>query len=187
MPLSPPDLPLLLLCVDVQPGFLKSLPDGGAPLLRRCQFAVASAVGLGLPVLFTEQVPQKLGATAGELLALVPSPASQFPKTAFSAFADDAIREAVTALNIEHVLLCGLETSVCVYQTALDAMGLSLQVTILSDAVGARRQEDAATCLHALVRSGVHVLPAETVFYSLLRDTHHPFFKPYTQLVKTHA
>jgi hypothetical protein len=57
----------------------------------------------------------------------------------------------------------------------------------LSDAVGARRTDDARVCLDALARSGAHVLPAETVFYALLRDVSHPFFRAYTQLVKSHS
>jgi nicotinamidase-related amidase len=89
--------------------------------------------------------------------------------------------------KIEHVLLCGLETPVCVYQTALDALTSGLQVTLLSDCVGSRRADDARTCLDALVRSGAHVLPSETVFYSMLHDVDHSFFRAYTQLVKAHA
>jgi hypothetical protein len=60
-------------------------------------------------------------------------------------------------------------------------------VTILSDCVGARRSDDASVCAGALVQAGVHWLPSETVFYSLLRDVQHPFFKAYTQLVKNFA
>lgn len=182
-PAPPPGL--LLLCVDVQPVFLAALGDGPA-LLRRCQFAVAAARGLGLPVVFTEQVPQKLGPTAPELLALAPG-APQFGKCTFSAVADDGIRDAVRALDADHILLCGLETSVCVYQTALDCLNEPYQVTVLSDAVAARRPADAQAALDALARSGVHVLPSETVFYALLRDTRHAFFKDYTRLVKTYG
>jgi nicotinamidase-related amidase len=187
MPSPEPSSPLALLCIDVQPMFLKSLPEGGAPLLRRCQFAVAAAAGLGVPVVFTEQVPQKLGPTAAELLACTPAGALQLGKSTFSAFADDGIRDALGALSVEHLLICGLETSVCVYQTALDALASSYQVTLLSDAVGCRRPEDASPCLQALIRAGAHVLPSETVFYALLHSTSHPFFKSYTQLVKSHA
>jgi hypothetical protein len=42
-------------------------------------------------------------------------------------------------------------------------------------------------CLDALARAGAHVLPVESVFYALLRDVKHPFFKPYTELVKSHS
>ena len=175
----------LLLCVDMQPKFIAAV-NGGARVQRRCEFAVAAAGGLGLPVAFTEQVPLKLGHTAAELLALAPR-ASVWGKTTFSALADTVIREAlVTERNIKHVLLCGIETPICVYQTAIAAVAEGMQVTILSDAVGARRAEDARTCLDALSAGGVHVLPSETVFYSLLRDVSHPFFREYTKLVKAH-
>ncbi len=176
---------VLLLCVDVQPVFVRALPQGEA-LLRRCQFAVAAAHGLGLPVVFTEQLPQKLGATAPELTALAPR-APQFGKATFSALADDGIRDALRSFDLDHVILCGLETSVCIYQTALDALDQQLQVTVLSDATSGRRPEDGRAALDALIRGGVHVLPAETVFYALLRDAHHPFFKGYTQLVKSYG
>ena len=176
---------VLLLCIDMQPVFVNAIA-GGARVQRRCEFAIAAAHGLGLPVAFTEQVPQKLGGTAPELLALAFG-AHVFGKNTFSAFADDGIRDAVVRdRGVEHVLLCGIETSVCVYQTAIDALAEKLQVTVLSDAVGARRTDDADACLAALVRAGSHVLPSETVFYSLLHDVKHPFFKAYTQLVKSH-
>jgi nicotinamidase-related amidase len=175
-----------LLCLDVQASFLQALPDG-ARLLRRCQFAVAAAGALDLPIAFTEQVPQKLGPTVPELRQLAPD-AAVFGKRSFSALGDAAIREALTGKGeLEHLLLCGLETPICVYQTAIDALNADLQVTVLSDAVGARREVDAHVCLAALARAGVHLLPAETVFYALVGGAYHPAFKAYTQLVKSHA
>ena len=172
-----------LLCIDVQPVFVRAIAEGPR-LQRRCEFAVAAAHGLGLRVVFTEQVPAKLGGTAAELLAAAPH-AVALGKDTFSALADEAIRTAVAPA--EHLLLCGLETPICVYQTALDALHAGWQVTILSDAVGARRTDDAAMCLAALRHAGAHVLPSESVFYALLRDGRHPFFKTYTQLVKSHG
>jgi nicotinamidase-related amidase len=175
----------LLLCLDLQPSLLKAIPDRER-LLKRCSFAIESAHGLGLRVVFTEQVPQKLGGTAPELVALVPKP-PLLAKNAFSALADDGIRDAIRSFEAEHLIICGLESSVCVYQTALDALDLNLQVTILADAVSGRRPEDAAVCLDALTRMNVYVLPSETVFYALLQNTTHPFFKTFTQLVKKYA
>lgn len=176
---------LLLLCLDLQPTFLKAMQSSEA-LQRRCAFALQAASGLGVDILFTEQAPEKLGSTAPELLSLLPAPVA-LPKTTFSAFGDASIRAAIESRPTEHLLLCGLETPVCVYQTTLDARAAGLEVTLLSDCLGARRPDDARTCLDALLRTGAHVLPSETVFYSLLRDVHHPFFRPFTQLVKQHA
>jgi hypothetical protein len=183
---SSPDLSnLLLLCIDVQPVFLQAVSPGGQ-LQRRCAFALQAAAGLKIDILFTEQVPAKLGRTEAGLIALSPH-APVFAKNAFSALGDSNLRAAVLDRGREHLLLSGLETSVCVYQTALDARAAGLEVTLLSDCVAARRADDARVCLDALIRAGVHVLPSETVFYSLLHDTTHPFFKAYTQLVKKYS
>jgi nicotinamidase-related amidase len=180
-----PDDPLLL-CLDMQPALIGAVADGAA-ILRRCEFAVAAAAGIGLPVAFTEQVPQKLGPTAPALLALAPR-ASVWSKQAFSALGDEGIRQAlIEQRGVRHLLLCGIETSICVYQTAVAALAEDILVTILSDCVSARRTADATACLAALARHGAHVLPSETVFYSLLRDTAHPNFRDFTRLVKAHS
>ncbi len=173
----------MLVCVDMQPVFIRAVAEGDR-VQRRCEFALAAAQGLRIPTLFTEQVPEKLGATTPSLRAAAHT-APVLAKRTFSALADDSIRQAILGDNsIEHLLLCGIETPVCVYQTAIAARAQGLEVTILSDAVGARRPDDARACLDALAAAGVHVLPSETVFYALLGDVGHPFFKAYTQLVK---
>jgi nicotinamidase-related amidase len=176
-------LDTVLVCLDVQPTFMRVIQDGSR-VLQRCQLAVASARGLGLPIVFTEQVPDKLGATEPSLLELAPG-APVAPKSTFSALSDGGAREAILGdSNIEHLLLCGIETPICVYQTAIAALGQGLAVTVLSDAVGARRPDDARVCLEGLARLGAHILPTETVFYALLHDASHPFFKEFTKRVK---
>ena len=184
-PESSPVSGVLLLCVDLQPPFIKAVTDGEA-LVKRCAFAIEAARGLGIPVVFTEQMPVKLGGTDPKLLKLAPG-ADVHAKNTFSVFSDDGIREALRSEDIEHVILCGLETSVCIYQTALGSLEENIQVTVLTDAVGARRPADAAACMDALARSGVHLLPSETIFYSLLHDAGHPFFKEFTKLVKKYG
>lgn len=175
----------LLLCVDLQPVFVgvMSAPD---QLVRRVSFAIEAAQGLNLSVVFTEQVPEKLGGTAPELLKLVPQPAV-LGKTAFSALGDTAIRDSLRQHGVRNLVICGLETPVCVYQTAVDALAAGYTVTVLSDAVSSRRENDAQAVLAALRHLGVNVLPAETFFYGQLGDAKHPFFKTYTQLVKKYA
>lgn len=172
----------LLLCIDMQPVFLDAIPQ--APdILRRVSFAIESARVLGIPVVFTEQVPQKLGPTTPELLALVDKK-HQLGKSTFSALADDGIRDALRSFNVEHLILCGIETPICIYQTALDAMDAQFQVTVLSDATGGRRADDNAHCLNALAKAGAFILPSETVFYSILGGAGHPSFKAFNQAVK---
>jgi nicotinamidase-related amidase len=177
----------LLLCLDLQPVFLRAVEDG-ARTLRRCQFAVASAIRLGIPVAFTEQVPGKLGETDASLLSLVETPRVH-AKDAFSALAHaSAAREALLdGRPFEHLLLCGVETPICVYQTAVDALREGLAVTVLADCVGARRADDARASLETLARAGAHVLASETVYYSILGGAAHPCFRAFTDLVKKYA
>lgn len=176
----------LLLCIDLQPTFLDVMPDRGR-LVNRCSFAIEAAQALGLPVAFTEQVPQKLGSTEPALLALASRPL-QLAKTTFSALADHGIRDALLqGQHADHLLICGLETPVCIYQTAIDALRSDIPVTLLSDCLGARRPDDAAVAIDALQRAGVNVLPSETVFYSMMGDAAHPAFRSFTKLVKSHA
>jgi nicotinamidase-related amidase len=175
----------LLLCVDMQQPFIKALSDGEA-VSRRCQLALLSAQGLGLPVALTEHVPDKLGPTAPPILTAAQA-CPTFAKSTFSALADPTLQEHLQTNSVEHLILCGLETPICIYQTAIDALNQDIAVTILSDACGARRPDDARSALDALTRLGAHVLPVETVIYAMLHDTTHPFFKSFTKLVKTHG
>lgn len=182
-PLAPTTL--ALLCVDLQPVFLKVIPDHER-VTKRCAFAIAVAAEFGIRTIFSEQVSEKLGPTLPELSQLAKS-SLVFSKKTFSAVADDPIRSALLTAETEHVLLCGIETSVCVYQSALDLLAAGVGVTVLSDCIGSRRSHDAQVCVEALVRAGANLLPSETVFYALLHDVKHPFFKAYTQLVKAYS
>jgi nicotinamidase-related amidase len=177
----------LLLCLDLQPPFLRAIANGPR-VLRRCSFAVAAARTLGMPVALTEQVPAKLGGTDSSLLALA-GDSPVHAKDSFSALAPGSqVRSALTESRpVEHLILCGIETPICVFQTAVDALQAGIPVTVLSDCVGARRESDAQTCLQALARAGAHVLPSETVFYSIVGGAAHPHFRAYTELVKTYA
>ncbi len=174
-----------LLCLDFQPTLLAAIPDRDL-LLRRTSLLISAAKVLGIPIAFTAQVPQKLGGTDPALLALVDHPVL-YEKTTFSALADDALRDCLQAQDRSHLLLCGIETSICVYQTALDALNSQFQVTLLTDATAGRRPADTSAALAELARHGVHLLPVETIIYSILGTATHPHFKAITQLVKKHA
>ncbi|MCF3652021.1 isochorismatase family protein [Synoicihabitans lomoniglobus] len=175
----------LLLCLDMQAPFIDAVVDG-AKLTQRCALALQAARGLGIDVALTEQVPAKLGPTLPEIKAAA-GDAPILGKTTFSALAEPAVAGLIAEREVAHLILCGLETPICVYQTALDALNQDLVVTVLSDAVGARRLDDATRVIEALSRHGAHVLPLESVFYALLHDASHPYFRTFTQLVKSHG
>lgn len=174
-----------LLVVDMQDVFINMVPDGPA-VAERCGFAIEAARLFGLKVIFTEQVPQKLGPTHAPLAALAPN-ARVFAKTAFSALQAEGLQEYLRRLGVYHLLLAGVETPVCVYQTALHAHDSDFDVTVLADCTGGRRSDDCRVALEAVARSACHVLPAEGVFYSMLGTSAHPRFSEFTRLVKHYS
>ena len=178
--------PSALLVLDMQEVFLRSIP-GAQSLLKRCRFAAEVALLLDIKVIYTEQVPEKLGAVLNELKTLTPA-AQVFAKADFSGLQADGILEYLDKNGIDHLIVAGLETPICIYQTVLDAVDRELTVTVLEDCVGCRRPEDGRCALQYLQsRTTCNVLPSETVFYSILKDSGHPQFREFTSLVKQYS
>lgn len=174
-----------LLVIDMQDSFLAAI-DGATQTTERCGFAIEAARLFGVRVVFTEQVPARLGHTHRPLTALAPD-ARIFAKDAFSALQAEGLSDHLRKQGIYHLLLAGLETSVCVYQTALHAHDSDFDVTVLADCVTGRRAEDSRLVLDALAHASCHVLPAETVFYSMLGSSTHPRFRQFNDLVKNYG
>lgn len=181
--MSNPTNHLGLLLIDFQDIFLKTMPDRER-LLQRTTFALKAAELLGVSVAVTEQLPEKLGGTTEALTSAWDANTPVFSKSAFSAFEAEGLHRWIEANQIEHLLIAGIETSICVYQTALQALGEDIGVTLLSDCISERRAEDRAPVLEQLLAMDAHVLPSETIFYSLLGSAEHPQFREFTQLVK---
>lgn len=181
--MSDPTQHLGLLLIDFQEVFLKALPDRER-LLRRTRFALQAAELLGVCVAATEQLPEKLGATTDVLRSVWGPNTPVFEKSAFSALGAEGLHRWVEANQIDHLLLAGIESSICVYQTAVQALGEEIGVTLLADCISERRPEDRAPVLGQLLAMDAHVLPSETIFYSLLGDAGHPKFRTFTRLVK---
>lgn len=171
-----------LLVIDAQDSFIDTLKDKEA-FKQRAAFAIEAARCLKLHTIFTEQAPEKLGRTNADLFKLAYKP-KVFSKQTFSALGAPGIQAYLRDKEIYNLLVVGLETPICLYQTGLQATDEDIDVTYLSDCIGARRPQDAAPTLDALTRMGCQVLPSETIFYSLLSDTVNPYFRAFTQIVK---
>ncbi len=171
-----------VLVIDLQPVFLEVV-EAGDKLRQRNSLLLETAALTGMKTYLTEQVPEKLGAFDQELISLAPS-APRFAKSAFSAFGAEGLEDALRTEGIQHLLLAGVETSVCVYQTALDALRAGFAVTALTDCLSCRRPIDGEWALRSLVDAGCHALPLETVFYALLRTAENPLFREFSKLVR---
>ena len=181
--MSNPSKHLGLLLIDFQDVFLKEIPDRER-LLKRSTFALKAAELLGVSIAVTEQIPEKLGATTEVIRSYWDVNTPVFDKSAFSAFDAVGLHRWIESNQIDHLLLAGIETSICIYQTALQALGADIGVTLLSDCISERRLEDRAPVLEQLLSMDAHILPSETIFYSLLGSTEHPQFREFNELVK---
>jgi hypothetical protein len=184
--MSNPAQHLGLLFIDFQDAFLKAIPDRER-LIKRTTFAAEAGALLGCSLAVTEQMPGKLGATTAALTAVLPENTPIFDKSTFSAMEADGFSRWIESNQIDHILILGIETSICVYQTAVQALGDDIGVTLLSDCISERRPEDRAPVLNQLPSMDAHVLPSETIFYSLIGSAEHPNFKAFTELVKKYS
>ena len=168
--------------MDMQENLLKAVTRN-AELQNSIALQIKIFGLLKIKQCLTEQVPEKLGATSSIILNLCKG-IPVFEKCTFSAFGCDQFREWLNDMNISHLLISGIETPICIYQTCLDALRENLQVTVISDCVGARRQRDAETILAQLSSFGCSIIPLETICYSLLKDSAHAEFKSISNLVR---
>lgn len=172
----------LLLLVDVQ-GKLARLMHESDAMIRQQRILVEACRLLELPVFWAEQLPDKLGATvpelAGKLDGLKPS-----AKSSFGCWGDAGLREAIRASGRDHVLLAGIETHVCVWQTAAALRRENYQVHVIADAVSSRSAFNRDIGFRRMEAAGAHLSNVEMVLFELMVDATHPRFRDVTRLLK---
>lgn len=172
----------VLVVVDVQEKLLPAM-SGGEGVLAACVRLVQAARLLDVPVIVTEQYPKGLGSTVPALKdVLGDSPV--FEKLSFSCAGADAFLDHMEDLDRDQVILCGIETHVCVLQTALDLLDQGAQVHVAADATSSRSPENRAVALDRMRREGVVVTAAESAMFEWLRAAGTEEFKAISRLVR---
>jgi nicotinamidase-related amidase len=169
-----------LLVVDVQEKFLAVIPEVTRLRWNIRRLLDAAAV-LNVPVAATEQYPAKLGPTAPELLLRLGSAPA---KLAFSACECGEIFERWKKEGRYRVLVCGIETHVCVLQTALDLVAAGFEAYLAVDAVAARHPVDHEIAVRRMESAGVLLTTTETAMFEWCRTAGTPEFKQISVLVK---
>lgn len=172
-----------LAVIDIQEGFRNAIPDFET-LAVRASTAVQGFQILGLPVLVTEQYPKGLGPTAEEIRLVPPDGYEVFEKTAFSSCGASPFVDKLNELGVKQVVLCGLETHVCVNQTAHDLLDRGFDVHILCDCVSSRFEYNRLAGLAKMARSGAIESSIEMALFELMRDAKHEQFKAIQALIK---
>ncbi|MFM7107074.1 MAG: isochorismatase family protein [Planctomycetaceae bacterium] len=168
----------LLAVIDVQERLLAALPEADRVVSRCARLAEAARL-LGVRATLTEQYPQGLGSTPRDLAAKLPAAA---PKMAFSCCGCGGF-DAALAADVSGVVIAGLETHVCVAQTALDLLARGLAVFVAVDAVASRHAIDHEIALRRLEGAGAVLTTSEAVLFEWCRSADHPRFKDVRTLV----
>lgn len=156
----------LLLIIDIQQRLVPAIHDVEA-LIRHNVWLARIAQKLGVPILATEQYPAGLGPTVPEVAALVP-PGCLVEKIHFSAVAGGGL-QALPDFARDTVVLTGMETHVCVLQTALELREAGKKVYVVAEGVGSRRPEDRALALERMRQEGCRIVSREMVAFEWLR------------------
>lgn len=171
----------VLLVVDVQEKFLPVIHEFER-VEKNCTLLMRVAAQLHMPVLITEQYPERLGRTLSSLQSLAPK-APVISKLRFSACIESTLA-ALEATGRRTVLLCGIETHVCVLQTALDLCEREYSVFAARDALSSRTPENAQTGWERMMRVGVLPTSTESATFELLKEAGTPDFKALLPWIK---
>jgi nicotinamidase-related amidase len=166
-----------LLVIDIQEKLLPPIFHK-EQLLKNSQLLIRLAGALSVPVLMSTQYTKRLGPTVPEISSLLPE-TQPFDKRMFSCFGSDVFCAALKRLpgTRSTVLLCGMETHICVMQTALGALREGYIVHVASDAVSSRTESNWKIGLERMRAAGAVLSSTEMMIYELLRSADTGVFK----------
>lgn len=175
----------VLLLIDLQTRLAASMPAEIYARVRAAAIVLARAAGeLGVPVLVTRQYPKGLGPIDGDLESALPDAAVTIDKTCFAASDSEALTEALRATGRRQVVIGGMETHVCVLQTAAGLAAAGHVPSVVADAACARDAAHHEDALARLRAAGITVTNHESALFEWLRDARHDRFKAVSALLR---
>jgi len=172
-----------LAVIDMQEAFRSVIPDF-AEVASRISKAVEGARLLNVPIVVTEQYPQGLKRTAGEIIAALPTELKVIEKTCFSSCGAEDFLSELLSRNIHQVLLCGIEAHICVMQTTLDLLERGFEVHLLIDCITSRKSENKIAALGRLTQAGAVQSTLEMALFEIMRGSDSPQFRQIQTLIR---
>ena len=168
-----------LLIIDIQEkllnaSFNKEIVEKKSIILKK-----ASEI-LNIPVIVTEQYPQGLGESIGDLKIN----AKTFIKKDFNALNDESLLSELKKENRNQIIIFGIETHICVYQTVSALLKEGFDVNVVSDACGSRSEIEYKAGLEYMKTIGAKIKTTEMIIFELLKSANHPNFKEIQKLIK---
>ena len=171
----------IVLVVDIQERLLSVMSDSEKVLENNLKFLRGIAT-LEVPVVYTEQYPKGLGKTVDPILNVIPD-GKYFEKMQFSSLEED-VYTCLKESGKNTVLVCGIETHVCVIQTIMDLVEKGFKPVLVSDCTDSRKETDKT---YAIIRAGAEgavVSSYEAVLFELMKTARHPKFREISKIVK---
>ncbi|HPS56709.1 MAG TPA: isochorismatase family protein [Spirochaetota bacterium] len=173
-----------LLLIDMQEKLFRAMESKVQEMLKKnCSILLKTAAEFKMPVIVTEQYRKGLGETIPELAESCEG-APNLEKLFFDCMKDDEIRKTVTSSGKKTAILAGIESHICVFQTALTLLASGYRVVIANDAVGSRRKGDWKAAMEALAAAGAVIYPAETIAFIIIEKAGTPGFKALSPLFR---
>jgi nicotinamidase-related amidase len=172
----------VLLMIDIQSAFRGKLHQEPRMIEASRRLLQAASI-LSVPVVVTEQYPERLGQTVDEVAAVIPDDAIRISKRTFSCLGAESFRTRLRELNRSQVVLAGLETHICVGQTACELMTEGYQVHAVRDAITSRFPLESELGFAKMLSAGAIPTSVECVLFEWLRDSRSANFKAVQRLV----
>ena len=170
-----------LVVIDVQERLFTHVADGESVLKQILKLVRFSKL-IGIPIVLTEQYPKGLGPTLKVVKEEVAGDA--IVKTTFNCFGSEEFVKRLEEIGAKTLILSGIETHICVAQTALDAIDRGYRVCVISDATSSRSLKDKEVGIERMRSEGITISSTEMLIYELLKDSSTDEFKQALRLIK---
>ncbi|WP_236995047.1 isochorismatase family protein [Heliomicrobium modesticaldum] len=172
---------VVLMVVDIQERLVPAMAEG-EQVIGKTGILIAVAQRLGIPIIGVEMYPKGLGKTVPSLADKLRH-AHRFEKVTFSALTEE-VRQCLAGLGRRKVIVAGMETHVCVFQSVRDLLQEGYLVFVASDAVCSRSSANFANGIDLMQEMGATISNVETIFFDLMKGAATPLFRELLPLIK---
>jgi nicotinamidase-related amidase len=170
------------LVIDIQEKLFPHI-DNHPDIKTNCKILMSGLKVLGIPVVVTEQYPKGLGSTIKDISHLIKD-FSPIEKLSFSCCGEKKFIEALHDYGKRNIIICGIETHVCVLQTVMDLIERGYHPVIIEDCVSSRKPSDRETAIKRMAREGVIITTYESILFELCEVAGTDQFKQISRLLK---
>ena len=172
----------LVLIIDIQDRLVAAL-DKDIIVTNAVKVASAAKL-LSIPVLLTEQYPKGLGHTVPQLQEVLPENSEVLEKTFFNALLEEGMLDKIKSYGKKQIVIFGIETHICVHQTASALVEAGFDVYVIKDACASRSKYEFKQGIDAMQANGVKVSCFEIALFEWLKGAKNPKFKEVQALIK---